>query len=129
MRKILTSSLITLASLSLFLPSCVRYASERSLDCISLNMPKEEVIQRMNARGVARGAILNKHGQTIEVREYKIKQPTVFDLADPLLFVGGEIDTYWLFFYEGRLVRWGQAGDWEDAERIIYDVNFNIAHN
>lgn len=59
MKKI-TSTVIALITMALALPSCARYASERNLDCISLNMPKEEVIQKMKVPGVARGAILNK---------------------------------------------------------------------
>ncbi len=106
-------------------------------------MPKEEVIQRMRAPGVARGAILNKYGQTVEVREYKIQQPRTgaqvatqiaytaitLGFGAAVLFTGGEVDKYWLFFHNNKLVLWGQAGDWAQAEKKIYDINFNVSYN
>ncbi len=134
---------IALLGASLFLPSCARYASERSLDCISLNMKKEEVMQRMRAPGVARGAILNKYGQAVEVREYEVQKPRTGEqvgsqlvfttltlgLGAPILLIGGNVDKYWLFFHGGRLVLWGQAGDWALAEKKVYDINFNVSSN
>lgn len=124
------------------LSSCARYASEKSLDCISLNMDKSDVIQRMRAPGVARGAILNKYGQTVEVREYEVQKPRTGEqigaqlafttltlgLGAPILLAGGEVEKYWLFFYNGKLVLWGQAGDWAQAEKKIYDINFNVSY-
>ncbi|NGX61530.1 MAG: hypothetical protein K940chlam9_01016 [Chlamydiae bacterium] len=144
MKKISRSFfLITVVSASVCLSSCARYAPETSLDCISLNMSKEEVKRNMKLPGVARGAIINKFGQSIEVREYKIQHPKTgeqfgaevaltllsFGLAAPILFSGGEVETYRLFFYDNKLVRWGLAGDWAEAERKIYDINFNISSN
>ena len=33
----------------------------------------KEAIDSMSSSGIARGAIMNKHGQSIEVREYRLK--------------------------------------------------------
>lgn len=139
----LTRMIVAIVSIAFLFSSCTRYVSERSLDRIALNMPKAEVMHRMKNTGVARGAILNRYGQSIEIREYKVEKPKsgsqlgaelaltacTFGLFAPILLSNGEIDTYWLYFYNGRLVRWGQAGDWDEAERKIYDINFTVDYS
>lgn len=110
--------LFALLTMTLLTTACSRYASEKNLDGISIHMSKQEVINRMHGQGVARGAIINKHGQTIEVREYKVS-----DLWLPTTW---ELETYWLYFCDGRLVQWGKAGDWAEAQKVIYDINFKI---
>lgn len=102
----------------LLFTSCGRYASEKDFDVISLNMDKQDVIEKMSARGVARGSIINKHGQQIEVREYEVRAFRPF--SEP------RVDYYWLYFCDNKLVQWGKAGDWAEAQRMVYDVNFNI---
>jgi hypothetical protein len=105
MKRILLASLV-------FLAGCL--TSSKKLLNLKLDMTKAEVQQAM--RGLvsptgkpkaARGAIRNKHGQVIEVWEY-------------ILDRGGEKDgVYWLYFYDDRLVQWGEAGDWaREADRI-----------
>lgn len=128
---------------------CIESKSEeaiaaRNFDVIAINMPKEEVVSRMDAPGVARGSMINKYGQVIEVREYKVdagKSPTqksneigftivTLGLGAPIFLEGGDIiDTYWLYFCDGRLVQWGKAGDWAEAQKQVYDINFNIHKN
>ena len=110
--------LIIAASVSL--TSCTRYTSIKSLDNISLFMSKETVLEKMNNKGTARGAIVNKYGQTIEVREH-----TTRDWFSPYF----DEKTYWLYFCDGKLVQWGRAGDWAEAQKMIYDFNFNINSN
>ena len=97
----------------------------------------------MKSPGVARGSITNKFGQIIEVREYTVdigkngRQRTqeilitigTFGLASPIFFTAGEINTYWLYFCDGKLVQWGRAGDWAEAQKMIYDINFNLTSN
>lgn len=101
-------------------------------------MTKQDATQTMKAKGIARGAMINKFGQNIEVVEYRIDQGKsgrqlgaeltvtilTFGLASPVLFSEGEISTYWLYFCDGKLVQWGKAGDWAEAQKIIYDINF-----
>ncbi len=36
----------------------------------------------------------------------------------------GDITSYWLYFYDGKLVQWGQAGDWKKEADRIYEINF-----
>jgi hypothetical protein len=120
--------------------SCMRYGSVSNLETITINMTKEDVMKKMPKGGVARGAVVNKFGQKIEVREYQLDRGKsggevagevaitlfTFGLGSPVLFSHGSIETYWLYFYEGRLVQWGRAGDWAETERRIYDINFNM---
>jgi hypothetical protein len=134
--------MISIASF-VFLSSCHKYASEKNFDAISLHMGKEEVIRKMRSKGVARGSIMNKYGQIIEVREYRVDKGKdsvelagltcaticTFGLAAPLFFTAGEIDTYWLYFCDGMLVQWGKAGDWAQAQKMVYDINFNVSSN
>lgn len=105
-------------------------------------MGKEDVLKKMGEGGVARGSMINKFGQVIEVREYQVDRgkpaaewveesiitALTLGLCFPILFTEGEIETYWFFFYDGQLVQWGKAEDWAVTERRIYDVNFNISH-
>lgn len=70
MRKLLFFGL--LIGLVVFLSSCSRYASEKDFDSIALFMDKDQVREKMSSNGVARGSIINKYNQKIEVREYKV---------------------------------------------------------
>jgi hypothetical protein len=36
---------------------------------------------------------------------------------------------YWLYFADGRLVQWGEAGDWRREADRIYDLRFNVGEN
>ncbi len=85
---------------------------------ISLGMTKEQVIQNLGNPTVARGAIRNKFDQTVEVWEYRLALPkTVWSQRD--------MKDYWLYFVENKLVRWGEAGDWEREASQIYEFQFN----
>lgn len=142
MKKLILLPFLLIAFMTCPLHVFARNSSPKNLDYISIGMSKNEVIRRMGSSGIARGAILNKYGQTIEVREYKIEHDkgaqrifgeaifTVVTLGfgASTLFSDGDIDIYRLFFYNGFLVRWGQAGDWEEEQRVIYDINFNVSY-
>jgi hypothetical protein len=108
--------ILTTVVLSVTLTSCSQYTMGQKFDDISISMGKEEVLEKLGANGMARGSIINKYGQVIEVREYEVWRPCV------------GIETYWLFFCDGQLVKWGKAGDWAETQRNIYDINFNISH-
>ena len=102
-------------------------------------MSKKEIIKQMGNPTVVRGAIRNKYNQVVEVWEYKLdkgktgKQSAAewtatlcsFGLGAPLLMSDGELQDYWLYFYNDQLVQWGQAGDWKKEADRIYDFNFN----
>jgi hypothetical protein len=110
MKKFLLISLLILAG-------CL--TSSRKLLNLKLDMTKAEVQQAMRSivsptgkPSAARGSMRNKFGQVIEVWEYVLDR-------------GGKSDTaYWLYFYDGRLVQWGEAGDWSREADKIYELRF-----
>lgn len=115
---------------------CVK--STNSLRQISLGIDKQQVEERLGEPSVARGAILNKYGQTIEVWEYVLALPSDDSAGDvvakSILTVGtlgmaaGTFKTkrenYWLYFNNGQLVQWGKAGDWKKEADRIYEIRF-----
>ena len=134
MRKI--SFLLVLV---LLLSGCATIHSTKKLRRASLGMSKEEIVKVIGEPTVVRGAIINKFNQTVEVWEYKMDKGKTageigvqaafaivsFGLLSPALFVPGEIQHYWLYFYDNKLVQWGQAGDWGKEADRIYEFNFN----
>lgn len=115
--KVKIALILSGIAFGVFLSSCGRYATEKDFDGIALYMNKQDVIEKMSANGIARGSIINKYGQQIEVREYEVK------VFRP--WIGTNVDSYWLYFCNGKLVQWGMAGDWAEAQRVVYDINFN----
>lgn len=125
--------------ISFLLTSCSRYAKESDLDCIKIGMKKEKVMDGITQRGVMRGSLYNKYGDVIEVREYQISKNKdasfyvpiaiatlcTFGIAAPLFFIELPPDTYWMYFCNDKLIQWGKAGDWKEAERIVWDININ----
>jgi hypothetical protein len=89
--------------------------SARRLQNIHLDMTKAEVKQVLGEPSSARGSIRNKFGQVIEVWEYPLDRP---GLSDGL---------YWLYFYDNKLVQWGEAGDWKKEADRIYEYRFGSA--
>ncbi|MFC1895992.1 lipoprotein [Thermodesulfobacteriota bacterium] len=115
--------------------------SARRLTQISLGMTKQEVTDKLDQPAVARGAIRNKFNQVVEVWEYKLAVPsqeTVGTVIGKSMFTlvtlglgaaafGGERKDYWLYFVQGELVRWGEAGDWSKEPDRIYEINFDTS--
>ena len=100
---------------------------------ISLGMSKEQVCQKLGDPTVARGDSRNKFDQTVEVWEYRLALPedaganVAFTTAtfEVGAFVHRDIKNYWLYFVEDKLVRWGEAGDWDREASQIYEFRFN----
>jgi len=106
---------------------------------VSVDMDKQQVTRQLGKPSVLRGSIKNKFGQVVEVWEYRVDQGKsrsqfavelgatlcTFGLLSPVLLKEGKVDTYWLYFCDNSLVRWGQAGDWEREASAIYEFNFN----
>ena len=110
--------------------------SQSVLRKASLDMTKEQVIQRIGAPKVVREAIKDKTGQTIEIWEYELSTRKDGEFFQDVLFTIGtagiaapmaisrskdQIETYWLYFSNGKLVQWGQAGvqpgNWKTTEK------------
>ena len=85
---------------------------------------------------VVRGSLKNKHGEVIEVWEYKLAVPTsagqkvgkgfatAVTLGTWLAVDEGETGYYWLYFADGTLAQWGKAGDWKQEADRIYEYRF-----
>jgi len=50
-----------------------------------------------------------------------------FGLMAPILATPGKEKPYWLYFADGRLGRWGEAGDWRREADRIYEIRFGSA--
>lgn len=114
--KFFSLRFISCLLLAILLVGCA--TSAKHMTRISLGMSKEQVIQNLGNPTVARGAIRNKFDQTVEVWEYRLTLPkTVWSQRD--------MKNYWLYFVEDKLVRWGEAGDWNREASQIYEFQFN----
>jgi hypothetical protein len=123
-------------TLAIFMVGCATDSS--NLSEVSLGMTKQEVRQRLGSPTVARGALTNKYGQTVEILEYKLAMPsdetvgsvvgksamTVITLGVGAVAFRGERRDFWLYFHDGKLVQWGQAGDWRKEADRIYEYRF-----
>ena len=89
------------------------------LSRISLDMTKEQVIQNAGEPQVVRGAIRTRSGEVVEVWEYELYQ-----YAGAMRGVSPYYRTYWLYFVDGTLFQWGEAGDWAREADRIYELRF-----
>lgn len=51
---------------------CAKYKSSNNFISIKVGMEKSDVIKKLGKPAVARGSIMNKFGQVVEVFEYKV---------------------------------------------------------
>lgn len=123
----------------IFLAGCAKRIKPNSFLQISLGLTKKQVTDRIGKPAIARGSMVNKYNQVVEIWEYQVDRgltgseisanvaATVFTLgfAAPLLNYEGSIETYWLYFHNDRLVQWGKAGDWKKEADAIYEVRWN----
>jgi hypothetical protein len=79
-------------------------------------MTKDEVLSTMGKQTAVRASMTNKYGQVIEVWEYGLHK-AAFGIT-------GGTKYYWLYFYNGKLVQWGEAGDWQREADLIYETKF-----
>ena len=103
---------IIVLSFALLFLTC---ATTGQLMDIKLKMTQSDVISKLGKPEIVRGAILNKYGQSIEVWEY------ILPKEQSLL---SKTYTYWLYFCDGKLVQWGQPGDWKKEADRIYEIRF-----
>lgn len=108
---------------------------------LRLGMKKDSVVDVLGKPEAARGAVRNKFNQVIEVWQFTLSAPskdsagmvagkaalTVLSAGMGAATFRGERQTFWLYFLEDELVQWGQAGDWDQAQKTIYEVQFNRA--
>ena len=122
------------------LPACVRPIKRQKLMKISLGMTREQITRKLGHPKMLRGSIINAIGQVIEVFEYdvdtgKSSSQIASEVGYGFLaaFLGiwiisgnsnKHIQPFWFYFYDGRLVKWGGAGDWQNETHIIHEMRF-----
>ena len=81
---------------------------------LELGMSKAQVIETIGEPDIARGSIHNKYDQVIDVWEYE-------------RFVSNwspERKRMWVYFCDGHLAQWGEAGDWGQEADRIYEIRY-----
>ncbi|MGA2624769.1 MAG: hypothetical protein ABSF91_12995 [Bacteroidota bacterium] len=81
---------------------------------LQLGMTKAQVQGAIGDPDLARGSIRNKYDQLIEVWEYN---PLVSNW-------GWDRKRMWVYFCDGQLVQWGEAGDWQREADRIYEIRY-----
>lgn len=81
---------------------------------LELGMTKSQVIATIGEPEIARGSIRNKYDQLIEVWEY-------------YRFVSNfspDKKRMWVYFCDGHLAQYGEAGDWSREADQIYEIRY-----
>ena len=76
-------------------------------------MTKKQAKEVMGSPKSVRGAIKNKYDQVIEVWEYLLDDTGGWSWGNK---------KYWIYFVDGKLSQWGEAGDWQPSK--IYEMRF-----
>lgn len=82
---------------------------------LRLGMTPEEVLEEMGRPYAVRAAKLYRDGTFQEVWEYI---PSIFSVA---LFADRYDKMYWIYFDDGRLVQWGEPGDFTGEEDMVME--------
>jgi len=105
--------LLMLTIVIIILSSCA--TSAKVLYRLSIGDNKATVVASIGEPNAVRGSIKNNYGQIIDVWEYRL-----YMYEGAIEGLSPYYNLYWLYFVEGKLYQWGQAGDWErEADRII----------
>ena len=110
--------------------------SQGVLKQVSFDMTKAQVINKIGPPKAIRDAVKDKSGNTIEVWEYDLSTRQAGEFYQDLLLTIGtagiaapmaisrskeQVQAYWLYFYNGKLVQWSQEGvqpgDWKVDEK------------
>ncbi len=112
---------VVLAALAaLFCVAAVGCNQAQRLSSLQIGMSEAQAASVIGSRYTVRGAIQNKYGQSVKVWEVVLSQPKTgrevaggvtltvltFGFAAPVLAMPGKEKPYWLYFVDGRLVRW-----------------------
>lgn len=88
------------------------------LDKLNIGMTKDDVTKVLEQPPYnVVGSKKLKDG-TVEVWEYRRYSVLNNQMAPPQ-------ETYWLYFLNGKLDRWGRPGDWSKEADQIYEVRVN----
>ena len=101
MKRILTISLLLCGML--YLSGCS--TPSQQVKHLRLGMTPDEVVEEMGRPYAVRASKLYRDGTFTEVWEYI---PSIFSVA---LFADRYDKSYWIYFEDGRVVQWGEPGD------------------
>lgn len=110
---------LILSGCGIVVPIC---RSESKLSKLSLDQDKQEVIRLIGNPSVVRGAKKLENGISMEVSEYRLYSKNAWwidaVMGIPLLTMSwwipfSEYRSYWLQYENGKLAKWGKAGDWQ----------------
>lgn len=82
---------------------------------LRLGMTPDEVLEEMGTPYAVRAAKFYRDGTFQEVWEYI---PSIFSVA---LFADRYDKIYWVYFDDGRLVQWGEPGDYTGDEDMVLE--------
>jgi len=104
-------------SIILALNSCA--TTTKALYKLDIGDTKSEVISKIGEPTAVRGSIVNNYDQVIDVWEYRLYMYTA-----AIEGLSPYYNLYWLYFSNGELAQWGQAGDWQNEADIIIEHRF-----
>lgn len=97
--------------------------SEGKLSELELNLPRGEVLSRIGSPDAVRGATRLADGSAKQIDEYRLYAKssafTALAFCPITLTIScwfprpGDEASYWLSYVDGRLYKWGRAGDWQ----------------
>ena len=90
-------------------------ANTYKLSRLELSMTKEDVRRVMGEPKAVRASMVNEWGQTIEVWEYGL-----YESGDDAFY--GFDRTYFLYFCDGELYKWGKPGDLRAPPDETYEI-------
>lgn len=101
--------------LLIWIPACGPRPASQLLR-LSRGMVKSQVMEWkvLGAPNSIKGVIQNKHGELVEVWEYRL---------EVRLWAK---DRFWLYFVDDKLLRWTESEDkdWPEEEQRIYETRF-----
>ncbi len=90
--------------------------SPNRLSSLRASIGLDEVKRYIGEPSARRGELMNKYGQVIDVFEFELAEDTTT----------GKTNHYWLYFMDGKLVKWEEAIDWDESYRKIYETKFAV---
>ena len=103
------------------------------LQTVKPGMTKKAVTESFGQPTAVKAIIRNRHGQTIEVWEYKLALPddpdeesfkkitaTMTAGAFAPAYLVQNTKPYWFYFLDSKFAKWQEAGDWEaEMEQLL----------
>ncbi|MDV2504166.1 MAG: hypothetical protein RX318_09445 [bacterium] len=122
--------------LALIVTTAAGCASVQRLEMVKHGMSKQDVYKNLGPPIAVKANITNRHGQAIEVWEYKLALPDspdtetfkvvtaalTFGAAAPV-WLAQNTKLFWLTFVNERLSQWQEATDeWPAEEKRIFET-------